>query len=76
MARLRWWGFAFGLLGIAAMGLHFSGIGLGLGVGGMECVTAYGIPIWLGLAGLRLFLTEPVRTPVAPGSHRSVVVRR
>ncbi|GAB3934790.1 hypothetical protein GCM10029976_044240 [Kribbella albertanoniae] len=60
LAKLRWWGFAFGLLGLAAMLLHFSGNGLGLGVGGMERVTAYGLPIWLGLAGFRLFLTDPV----------------
>ncbi|MFK4088680.1 DUF998 domain-containing protein [Kribbella sp. NPDC020789] len=60
LAKLRWWGFAFGALGIAAMLLHFSGTGLGLGVGGMERVTAFGVPIWLALAGFRLFLTDPV----------------
>jgi hypothetical membrane protein len=60
LSRLRWWGFAFGVLGVAAMLLHFSGTGLGLGVGGMERVTAYGVPIWLAIAGFRLFLTDPV----------------
>jgi hypothetical protein len=33
-------------LGLLAMLLHFGGNSLGLGVGGMERVTAYGVPVW------------------------------
>lgn len=43
-----------GALGLAAMVLHFGHHGLGLGVGGMERVTAFGVPIWLALTGTHL----------------------
>lgn len=51
IGRTRWYALAFGVLGLVAMVLHFSGNGLGLGTGGMERITAYGVPIWLFLAG-------------------------
>lgn len=62
LANLRRPGLTFGALGLTAMLLHFTGTGLGLGTGGMERLTAYGIPIWLALAGLRLFRTDPLKT--------------
>lgn len=54
ITRTRWYAVAFGLLGIIAMVLHFTGHGLGIGVGGMERITAYGVPVWLLLTGLSL----------------------
>lgn len=41
----------FGVLGLAATGLFAQGYGLGLGVGGMERVAAYTLPLWLIAAG-------------------------
>jgi hypothetical membrane protein len=41
----------FGALGLAATGLFAQGYGLGLGVGGMERIAAYTLPIWLITAG-------------------------
>ena len=52
---------------------HFSKTGLGLGVGGMERLTAYGEPLWLILAGVRLL----VASSADPVDHeRPVLVRR
>ncbi|TWD81939.1 putative membrane protein [Kribbella amoyensis] len=52
ISRTRWYAAGFGALGLAAMVLHFGGHGLGLGTGGMERVTAYGVPLWLLLTGV------------------------
>lgn len=41
----------FGALGLAATGLFSHGYGLGLGVGGMERVAAYTLPLWLIVTG-------------------------
>jgi hypothetical membrane protein len=41
-----------GGVGVVGMGLFFSGHYLGLGMGGMERVTALGVPIWLGASGI------------------------
>lgn len=59
IARTRWYAVAFGALGLLAMLLHFSGNGLGLGVGGMERVTAYGVPVWLALTGISVLRVRP-----------------
>jgi hypothetical membrane protein len=72
LAQLRWLGFAFGVIGLVAMVLHFSGNGLGLGAAGMERVTAFGIPIWLAVSGIRLLTLS-----ADPVDHqRTVLVRR
>ena len=43
-----------GLVGFAAAFLHFGGIYLGLGMGGMERVTAYPVSIWTAVIALLL----------------------
>lgn len=63
IARTRWYAVAFGALGLLAMLLHFSGNGLGLGVGGMERVTAYGVPVWLAIAGTAVLRQNRRSTP-------------
>ncbi|MEJ3658810.1 DUF998 domain-containing protein [Actinomycetes bacterium KLBMP 9759] len=40
-----------GIAGFVAAFLHFGGVYLGLGMGGMERVTAFALPLWLLLAG-------------------------
>ncbi|WP_232662400.1 DUF998 domain-containing protein [Pseudonocardia sp. TRM90224] len=42
---------ALGIAGFLAMLLHFGGVYLGLGMGGMERVTAFALPLWILLAG-------------------------
>jgi hypothetical membrane protein len=43
-----------GLVGFAAAFLHFAGIYLGLGMGGMERVTAYPVSVWTAIIALLL----------------------
>ncbi len=57
--RTRWGLFSrisilLGALGLAATGLFPQGYGLGLGVGGMERIAAYTLPVWLIGAGALL----------------------
>ena len=40
-----------GIAGLAATALFVEGYGLGLGVGGMERVAAYTVPVWLITSG-------------------------
>lgn len=67
IARTRWYAVAFGALGLLAMVLHFSGIGLSLGVGGMERVTAYGVPVWLAIAGTAVLRAQAVMRSITSG---------
>ena len=43
---------ALGVAGLLATGLFVEGYGLGLGVGGMERVAAYTLPVWLVMSGV------------------------
>lgn len=67
IARVRWYAVAFGVLGLLAMVLHFTGNGLGLGVGGMERVTAYGVPVWLVVAGTAALRDQAVMRSITKG---------
>ncbi|MGW7684305.1 DUF998 domain-containing protein [Kribbella sp. NPDC054772] len=51
LASIRRYGVGLGALGMSSMVLHFTHHGLGLGVGGMERVTAFALPLRLILAG-------------------------
>jgi hypothetical membrane protein len=57
IARTRWYAAAFGAAGLIAMVLFFGGHDLGLGPGGMERVTAYGVPVWTLITGITLLRT-------------------
>ncbi|MEV6282513.1 DUF998 domain-containing protein [Kribbella sp. NPDC051770] len=72
ISRARWYGVTLGLLGLVAMVLHFGGHGLGLGVGGMERVTAYGVPVWLMIAGGLLIRRRAGSAPSTRAMGRSV----
>ena len=67
ISTTRWYAVAFGGLGLAAMVLHFGHHGLGLGVGGMERVTAFGVPIWLALTGTQLLRRQAVMRSITSG---------
>lgn len=49
-----WYSIFSGVAGLAATALFSQGYGLGLGVGGMERVAAYTLPVWLIASGIRL----------------------
>ncbi len=49
---MRFYSLATGIVALIALGLFFSGTYLGLGVGGMERLTAYPQTIWLIVFGL------------------------
>lgn len=53
---------ASGLVGLLATGLFVSGHYLGLGIGGMERLAAYALPLWLIVVGVSL-----VKYPKRPG---------
>ncbi|MEP6923955.1 MAG: DUF998 domain-containing protein [Pyrinomonadaceae bacterium] len=56
---------AFGLTGLLATVLFAQGYGLGLGVGGMERVAAYTLPVWLIIFGVLIIVRKrPVSTPL------------
>jgi len=64
----RWRAFAvfsitFGIIGLLATALFAQGYGLGLGVGGLERVAAYTLPVWLITSGAlivsRCFTSTP-----------------
>ncbi|ADB30455.1 hypothetical protein Kfla_1353 [Kribbella flavida DSM 17836] len=76
ISRTRWYAVGFGLLGLVAMVLHFGGHGLGLGTGGMERVTAYGVPVWLLIAALTLLRPTPSRRESSGARRRRAAVRR
>jgi hypothetical protein len=67
IARTRRYAVAFGALGLLAMVLHFGGHGLGLGVGGMERVTAYGVPVWLAVTGISVLRNQAVMRSITNG---------
>lgn len=52
---------AFGLLGLAGLSLFMTKTYLGLGIGGMERVTAYPQSIWMIVLGIYLLITASVR---------------
>jgi hypothetical membrane protein len=63
----RWRAFAvfsitFGITGLLATALFPQGYGLGLGVGGMERVAAYTLPVWLMTAGVLMVRKRPTST--------------
>lgn len=63
----RWRAFAvfsitFGVTGLLATALFAQGYGLGLGVGGLERVAAYTLPIWLITAGVLMMRKFPTST--------------
>ncbi|GAB2570393.1 hypothetical protein GCM10027269_27190 [Kribbella endophytica] len=72
ITRTRWYAVGFGLLGVVAMVLHFGGHGLGIGVGGMERVTAYGVPLWLLITGISLIRQRAGSAPSSRAKGRSV----
>lgn len=72
IARTRWYAVGFGLLGVVAMVLHFGGHGLGIGVGGMERLTAYGVPLWLLITGVSLIRRRGDSAPSSHAKGRSV----
>lgn len=68
-SSVRWralWRVSIGLgvVGLVATGVFAQGYGLGLGIGGLERVAAYTLPVWLIAAGA-LLLRQPV-TVAAP----------
>jgi hypothetical membrane protein len=67
IANTRRYAVAFGALGLLAMLLHFSGNGLGLGVGGMERLTAYGVPVWLTITGISVLRNQAVMRAITKG---------
>jgi hypothetical membrane protein len=67
VSSTRWYAVAFGGLGLVAMALHFGHRGLGLGVGGMERVTAFGVPVWLALTGTQLLRRQAVMRSMTSG---------
>lgn len=44
-----------GVVGLVATALFVSDVFLGLGIGGMERLAAYPLPLWLSVAGLSFF---------------------
>jgi hypothetical membrane protein len=61
----RWRAFAvfsitFGITGLLATALFAQGYGLGLGVGGLERVAAYTLPVWLITAGVLMVRKCPI----------------
>lgn len=68
----RWRAFAvvstaLGITGLLATALFAQGYGLGLGVGGMERVAAYTLPVWLITSGVLIVRKHPTSTP--PNIH-------
>ena len=64
----RWRAFAvvstaLGITGVVATALFAQGYGLGLGVGGMERVAAYTLPVWLITSGVLMVRMHPNLTP-------------
>jgi hypothetical membrane protein len=59
-----------GITGISAAGLFFSGHYLGLGVGGMERVLVYPLPLALTLCGALLLAGGPARTAATPPGRK------
>lgn len=69
----RWRVFAvfsitFGITGLLATALFAQGFGLGLGVGGLERVAAYTLPVWLITAGVLMMRKRTTSTPAHPDS--------
>jgi hypothetical membrane protein len=63
----RWRVFAFtsialGVTGLSATALFAQGYGLGLGVGGLERVAAYTLPVWLITAGVLIVRSTHLRS--------------
>ena len=76
LGRLRLITLGFGGLGLAGSVLFLTQQGLGLGLGGMERVAGFALPIWACCAGVHLSIVarrpaaDPPRRAPAPG-HRS-----
>ncbi len=66
-ARLRGLALGLGLLGVAGSVLFIAQQGLGLGVGGMERVAVFPLPVWACCAGL-VMLRAGGRLSDGPGS--------
>ena len=62
---------ALGITGVLATALFAQGYGLGLGVGGMERVAAYTLPVWLITSGVLMVRKHPNSTPPNISSKRS-----
>jgi hypothetical protein len=63
----RWRAFAvisiaFGVTGLLATALFTQGYGLGLGIGGLERVAAYTLPLWMITAGVLIVINSPTST--------------
>lgn len=74
----RWRAFAvfsitFGVTGLLATALFAQGYGLGLGVGGLERVAAYTLPVWLMTAGALMLRKRPPSTPPSNSFERTRV---
>jgi hypothetical membrane protein len=54
---------ALGVTGLLATALFAQGYGLGLGVGGLERVAAYTLPVWLITAGVLIVRKRPYLLP-------------
>jgi hypothetical protein len=50
---------AFGVTGLLATAFFSQGYGLGLGIGGLERVAAYTLPVWLITAGALIVRRAP-----------------
>ncbi|MFI5938612.1 DUF998 domain-containing protein [Actinoplanes sp. NPDC051494] len=62
LARVRFLSLGLGLLGLAGSVLFLAQQDLGLGLGGMERVAVFALPVWAGAAGvLALTAREPGR---------------
>jgi hypothetical membrane protein len=71
----RWHAFnvfsiTFGITGLLATALFAQGYGLGLGVGGLERVAAYTLPVWLITAGVLMVSALSRRRPTTGGRHQ------
>jgi hypothetical membrane protein len=55
-----------GVVGLIATGVFAQGYGLGLGVGGLERVAAYTLPLWLIVTGVLLVRPPVVLAPPKP----------
>jgi len=65
----RWRAFAvvsvaLGITGLLATALFVQGYGLGMGVGGMERVAAYTLPVWLITSGVLMVRKHPTSAPL------------
>ena len=61
----------FGITGLLATALFAQGYGLGLGVGGLERVAAYTLPVWLITGGALIVSKRLTSTPPNNSLNRS-----